>query len=333
MRWKRWVTLAVCVMGLLIWGGCQTSSSSAGPPLQVQTNRLLADVQTLARERYRDEDLAEVRTYLSRQLTQAGYTIERQTFELQGVTGVNLVATRPGLEATAGTLLVGAHYDSVQGSPGADDNASAVAAALEIARLFADYPTPATLKVVFFDQEERQPMGEGILGSSAFVLNEENVAGLKGAVILEMLGYTCETPGCQRYPEGLELEDRRDVGDFVGVIGNAQHPDLLTAFAPQLRENFEPEQDAVQPVLPVITLPVPLAATALLPDLFRSDHAPFWVKGIGAVMVTDTADFRNPNYHRPTDTVESLDFEFLERVTQHVVLTVERLLGPSGLGT
>ncbi len=335
MRWRRWLILAMCVMGLLIWGGCQSSTSSADAPLQVQGERLMADVAVLAHERYSDEDLVEVRSYLSRQLSQSGYEVESQDFELQGVTGVNLVATRPGLAADAGPLLVGAHYDSVPGSPGADDNASAVAAALEVARLFAVYPTPGTLKIVFFDQEERQPVGEGIIGSSAFVLNEENLAGLKGAVILEMLGYTCDVPGCQQYPEGLELENRREIGDFVGVIGDTQHPELLAAFGAGIVD--EPvegsdthDSDADDLVteldLPVITLPVPLSAAVLLPDLFRSDHAPFWVKGVGAVMVTDTADFRNPNYHRATDTVDSLDLDFLTRVTQFVVLSIEALL-------
>lgn len=318
----------VCVVGLLIWGGCQSSLSRANPPLAVQGARLVEDVRALARERYRDDDLAEVRAYLNRQLAGVGYAVEAQTFEFQGVSGVNLVAIRPGLDTAAGTVLVGAHYDSVQGSPGADDNASAVAAALEIARLFADYPTAATLKVVFFDQEELQPMGEGILGSSAFVLEAANLDGLRGAVILEMLGYACMTPGCQQYPVGLELPERRELGDFLGVIGDTQHPELLAAFSP--RSDVTDADAAVEvngaATLPIITLPVPISAAVLLPDLFRSDHVPFWIKGIGAVMVTDTADFRNPNYHRATDTVESLDFDFLTRSTQAVVLAVEQLL-------
>ena len=302
-------------MGLLIWVGHRSPLSRANQPLRVQADRLVEDLNALEHERYSDGDLAEVRAYISRQLRLAGYDVEPQNFELQGITGVNLVATRPGSDTSAGTLLVGAHYDSVPGSPGADDNASGVAAALEIARLFTNYPTAATLKVVFFDQEEFQPEGEGLVGSSAFVLNDENLAGLEGAVILDMLGYTCSTPGCQQYPEGLELPERRDVGDFIGVIGDAQHPGLLAAF------NSDAESAP-----PMIALPVPLSAAVFFPDLFRSDHAPFWVKGIGAVMVTDTADFRNPNYHRATDTVESLDLDFLTHVTQFVVFTVEELL-------
>lgn len=326
-RLGRWAALSALIVVLLGWGFGLHPFSQAGQSLQVNTERLVADLQTLAQERYTEAELADTRSYISRQLNLAGYAVEQQPFELQGVSGSNLIATRPGTDLTAGTFLVGSHYDSVQGSPGADDNASAVAAALEVARLFAHKPTSATLKVVFFDQEEQQPVGEGILGSTAFVLDETNLVGLRGAIVLEMVGYTCDTPGCQQYPEGLELDNRRDIGDFIGVIGDTQHPELLAAFAgpsaeSELADGLESDADS----LPIITLTVPISAAVFLPDLFRSDHAPFWIKGIGAVMVTDTADFRNPNYHQPTDTLASLDIDFLTRVTQKVVLTVETLL-------
>ncbi|NJM85591.1 MAG: M28 family peptidase [Leptolyngbyaceae cyanobacterium RM2_2_21] len=115
--------------------------------------------------------------------------------------GINLVAEKVGTDAEAGTLLVGAHFDTVKDSPGADDNASAVAALLEIARLFGSQTNPRSLRLVFFDQEE-----QGLLGSLIHVANSADPASIRGAIILEMLGYTCDTPGCQRYPENLPFE-------------------------------------------------------------------------------------------------------------------------------
>lgn len=323
---KFWIWGAIATLGaiLLSWGVSLRPASEAIELLQVNSQFLRDHLSALASERYTDADLAKTRTYLTRQLNQVGYTVEEQQFDLQGVRGINLIGTRPGNDPAAGTLLVGAHYDSVQGSPGADDNASAIAAALEIARMFAHIPTPTTLKIVFFDREEQQSVGVGLLGSTAFVSEAANLADLKGAVILEMLGYTCDEPGCQRYPNGIELDHRRDTGDFLAAIGDTQHLELLEAFGSV--EDSALETESTGSDLPVMTLPVPIGAVIVLPDLFRSDHAPFWFKGIGALMLTDTANFRNPNYHQSSDTVDSLDLVFLTDVTQKVARVLETLL-------
>lgn len=313
---------AVVIAVILLWGGrlspLQSVSRATPTSLSVDVERLRSHLTPLSTERYLDTELATARDYLTDALVAYGYTPEQQSFGAGATQGINLVATRPGTDPEAGALLVGAHYDTVQYSPGADDNASAVAATLEIARLFANYPTPRSLKIVFFDQEERQPDGFGLLGSTAFVENPENVAELQGAVILEMLGYVCEETGCQQYPSGLPLSGLPDQGNFLGAIGDFPHAELLQAF-----------QAANTPELPMITLPVPINNIAALPDLFRSDHVPFWLNGIGAVMVTDTADFRNPHYHLPTDTPDTLDEPFLTQGTQQIVEALKSLLGDS----
>jgi hypothetical protein len=130
-----------------------------------------------------------------------------------------------------------------------------------------------------------------------------------------MIGFACHTAGCQKYPPVLPITPPTDVGNFLAVIGDQGHMPLINAFT-----------NATSSALPqVLTLPVPLLGP-FTPDLLRSDHAPFWQKGIGAVMVTDTANFRNPNYHQATDTVNTLDPDFFSGATQIVVNAVTSLL-------
>ncbi|NEP19128.1 MAG: M28 family peptidase [Leptolyngbya sp. SIO4C1] len=308
---KAWQLITAAILAMLIGGGCLSlaqlvDNQRTAAPLTVETARLRSHLQALSYERYAEPDRDTARTYLIETLSTYGYEPAVQPFDGRNGRGVNLIATRPG--TGVGTLLVGAHYDTVEETPGADDNASAVAATLELARLFANISTRRTVQFVLFDQEE-----VGLQGSSAFVANSENLANLQGAVILEMIGYTCAEPGCQQYPPGLPpgLPAR---GTFLGVIGDMEHLALLQAFQQQTA------------ALQVLTLPVAAAAIAAQPDLFRSDHVPFWQSGIGAVMVTDTADFRNPHYHQPSDRIDSLDLPFLTTVTQHVANTVQSLL-------
>ncbi|MBT9315023.1 M28 family peptidase [Leptothoe spongobia] len=308
------------VIGMLVFH--EIASEAQLDALVVDGGRLRSHLHAIVAERYTDLARARTRAYLAQQLRDYGYKPITQSFGSGESKGTNLSVIRPGIQDPEHKILVGAHYDTVLGSPGADDNASAVVAALEIARIFANYPTDKTLQIVFFDQEELQPEGAGLVGSNAFVSDGANLDGLESAVILEMLGYACYEPGCQSYPEGLKQDGFPDVGDFIGVIGDAEHPDLLATF----QTNGLGETESPEASLLAVTLPVPVGALAFMPDLFRSDHVPFWLKGIGAVMVSDTANFRNPNYHRPSDSIDSLDLEFLEKTAQYVVERLEVLL-------
>ena len=319
---RLWLGAIALVVGVLVLYG--VSSEAQLEQLTVDGVRLRSHLTQLATERYADLSLARTRAYLTQQLQDYGYEPSAQAFGTGDSAGTNLSVVRMGTRDPGHTILVGAHYDSVVGSPGADDNASAVAAALEIARLFAHYPTDKTLAVVFFDQEELQPEGAGLLGSNAFVGEADNLDGLESAVILEMLGYACYEPGCQSYPPGLEQQDFPSEGDFIGIVGDAEHPDLLAAFDSSAVQPDDSSAD--QSWLEVVTLSVPVEALAFMPDLFRSDHVPFWLQGVGAVMVSDTANFRNPHYHQASDTVETLDWVFLEQTTAYVMGRVEGLL-------
>ena len=274
----------------------------------VDETRLRDYVNDLAYRRFEAVDRDRARTYITDTLSDLGWEPQLETFDNGGI---NIVAEQPGTTTDGGTLLIGAHYDTVRDSPGADDNATAVATLLEVARIFAAQPHLRSLRLVFFDQEEL-----GLLGSTAYASQPQNLESLVGAMVLDMVGYTCDQPGCQTYPEALPINPPTSSrGNFIGVIGDLDHPELMAA----LQSSDRPDPP------PVFTLPVPLSADLPL-DLARSDHVPFWQQGIGAVLVTDTANFRNPHYHQPTDTPDTLDFEFFTGVVQRVVDGVETLV-------
>ncbi|MFB2893815.1 M28 family peptidase [Aerosakkonemataceae cyanobacterium BLCC-F50] len=281
-----------------------TPQAIAAP--KISNRQLLAHIKALNFERYEDNSRSQTRDYIINNLKKIGWSPTLQTFDF----GVNVVAEKPGTNPEAGTILLAAHYDTVIGSPGADDNASGVATVLEVARLLSKFPTARTLKIAFFDLEEK-----GLLGSSAFANQPENLTNLQGVIVLDMVGFACHTPGCQQYPPGLPITPPSDKGDFLAVIGDVESPQLLAAF------NNKNSSD----LPPVITLPIPLKGIAT-PDLLRSDHAPFWMRGIGAVLITDTANFRSPHYHKPTDKPDTIDQEFFTGVAQIVANGTATLL-------
>jgi len=253
--------------------------------------RLRAHVYRIARPRHRRAQAAENRAvaeYVARQLESMGFKVEWQG------RFANLVAlpVHPKGQPT----LVAAHYDSVPFSPGADDNASAVAVLLEVARAAASQQ--ANVGFVAFNAEE-----EGLVGSSDFV--RESAIAPTVVHVLEMVGYTDRRRGGQRKPFYLPIR-MPDVGDFLGVIANAKsRPHLERVEAAARTSPFGPR---------LLTLRTRFGVERLLFDLLRSDHVPFWKRGTPALMWTDTANFRNPNYHRGTDTPDTLDYEFMTRV-------------------
>ncbi len=260
----------------------------------VDSKRLTADLVQFAVPRSTDSELSAARAFIGHRLMKLGFTPTINAFG----SGVNIIAELPGTEPGNGVFIIAAHLDAVPRSPGADDNATGVVGLLELARLFKISPPKSDLRFIFFDAEEK-----GLIGSRAYVRKPRNLKGVRGAIILEMIGFTCKEPGCQAYPDGVPDFIRPPLGDFVTVIGNSERLDLMKAFAVS--------QNPKGPM--VIALPVPQQGRGMS-DTRRSDHAPFWDLGIGAVMVTDTANFRNPHYHKETDTVESLNIDFLTEV-------------------
>ncbi len=273
----------------------------------IASENLLAHIQKLNFQRYTDLERRNARSYITTELKKYGWKPKLQSFPQ----GINIVAERAGTDKTAGNILVGAHYDTVYQSPGADDNASGVAVVLEIARLLAQ-PTPRGLQLVLFDKEET-----GLLGSQAYAKKATNIKNLRGVVVMDMVSYACHTAGCQKYPATLPVTPPSDKGDFLAVVGDIEHLPLLNSF--QTGASSQANLPAV------LTIPIPLKGL-LTPDTLRSDHAPFWYQGIGAVLVTDTANLRTPHYHQPSDKPATLDRDFFTGSAQVIVNATNKLL-------
>ncbi len=278
--------------------------------------RLRAHVETLARAPRvpGTEEHARSRAYALGQLQRAGFAVSEEPFH-QDVTSANLLTEPQPADPGLPLLVIGAHYDSVPGTPGADDNASGVAALLELARLARPVlegagPFHSRLQLAVYDLEEY-----GMVGSDVHARALERAGvGLRGMVSLEMLGFTAPQ---QRLPPHL-VGLYPAVGNFIGVSGNERSRELVEAVAGAMK---------TVPGLPVEWITLPGNGEAL-PEVRLSDHSSFWERGQPALMLTDTSFFRNPHYHQPTDTPETLDYPFLARVTLGVAAAVGRLLRP-----
>jgi hypothetical protein len=272
--------------------------------IQILEQRLLNHLNVLVRDR--DPYLAAaghqwVQQYIREELSQWG-TVERHSFEVRGQTHHNWIlklCPRDATQQTAAPLVVGAHYDAVPGTPGADDNASGVAVLLELARYASKHPPRRPLWCVAFDMEEY-----GLLGSRAYgqTLKTQGQP-IRLMLSLEMLGYCDQAPHSQRYPTPLLGAVYPNRGNFIGLIGNL----------PSLFDLIQLKRQIVGAGAPCEWLPVPLKGH-LIPETRLSDHAPFWDLGYRAAMVTDTSFLRNPHYHKASDRLETLDLKFLAKV-------------------
>lgn len=270
----------------------------------VTRDALARDLRELARPRHHGRNAAglqAVAAYVERELTGAGFAVARQPVTAGGATADNLVAERRGLRPDQ-VVIVCAHYDAVAGTDGADDNASGVAAMLGVARALQGLTTGATVRAIAFAFEE-----EGLVGSEAYVaaLDPAERQRIVGVYNLEMVGYVTSRPNSQRFPPGAEMifPGRRmpTVGNFLGAIGTTEGAAPVEALTAARR--FVPD-------LVLETFQIMRSMTAMVPDLGRSDHAPFWRAGMPAVILSDSADFRSPHYHRASDTVATLDLDF-----------------------
>jgi len=236
--------------------------------------------------------------------TALGYAVTRQPVPYRKTRHLNVIARPKGESEQAGgnpLLVVGAHYDSVSRTPGADDNASGIAGLMEMARLLRDNPPP-NLRLVAFCPEEPPAYRTKAMGSYFYArsLRENNVK-LLGMICLEMIGYFADSPGSQSYPLPFMNTVYPDRGDFIAMVGNIRS----ALWTRRVRNVFAGATD-----LPVETLNAP----SILVGIDFSDHWSFNKFGYPAVMVTDTAFYRNPHYHLPTDTPETLDYQRTAKV-------------------
>jgi Zn-dependent M28 family amino/carboxypeptidase len=278
-------------------------------------DRLLAHLQALVGARHPSSSrnkLQQVQTYLTEQFRRTGATVELHPFHAMGAMFHNVVAT-VAESKQAPPLILAAHFDTVADSPGADDNASGLAALLEVARLVQAWALARPVRFIAFNLEE-----ENRLGSRAYVEHLRRKGDeILGAIVLECVGYARSEAGSQQSPPRVPVEVP-SVGDFLAVVGNKQSWELVAA--------IDSSGSRAVPSLKMIPLVVP-GRGEQLPDTRRSDHAAFWDQGFPAVMLTDTANFRNPHYHRPTDTIDTLNLDFLANVTAAVTAAVRELAG------
>ncbi|MEG4342416.1 M28 family peptidase [Microcoleus sp. A003_D6] len=254
--------------------------------------------------------------YIREQLGQWG-TVEIDDFSVRGRIHHNLILDLPPLNpplAKGGKqenlpIVIGAHYDTVPGTPGADDNGTGVAVLLELARAIASGPLKYPVQLVAFDMEEY-----GYFGSSHHAAKyKQQQESIRLMISLEMLGYCNHNPNSQSYPAGLKYFYPNS-GNFIALIGTLRTvPDLIN-LSGKIRKSGQPCE----------WLPVPNRGL-IVPDTRRSDHVPFWDNGYPAIMVTDTANMRNPHYHRESDRIETLDLDFLAGVCRGLVEAIRYL--------
>ena len=294
--------------------------------------RLQEDIVHLAEgERhgaYSPERHTETAAHVLKVFESIGFATRRHSFMIDGREGVNVVGRKEGSDRSLRPLLLSAHYDTVPGSPGADDNASGVAALLECARVLSTMNLQRPVEFVAFDIEEVQPEGAALVGSSEFVNSLDPKASYEGLYNLEMVGYSAG-PGTQGYPPGFQLlfpgafrwvQERDFRGDFIAVVAQGGGVDM----GRRIKSASEGLVGGLEVLLIEVVTGMPIP-----PDVFRGDHAPFWAAGIPAVMITGTADFRNSNYHQPTDTPDTIDCSFVAGVTQTMVATLATHAGIS----
>jgi len=257
------------------------------------------------------------RDYLARELGALGLDVALAPFAFRGRTYHNVVARMPGSDARRPGLLIGAHFDSTAHTPGADDNASGVAALLECARLLASRTPQAGVEFVGFDLEELQTVtGRYRVGSHALAREKRaRREALAGALILEMVGYRDARPGTQIVPPFLGI-DVPGTGDFLAAVGDTRSRTLLEGFVAGAR--------AAAPDLSLVPYTTRLRGW-LLPLTRLSDNASFWDARYPSLMLTDTAFLRNPHYHRTTDTGATLDYAFMSMVTEATAGAIARL--------
>ena len=242
--------------------------------------------------------------YISGELASFGYDVTRQTFHYRGHSYDNLIAELPGTSLLESILVIGAHYDTVRTTPGADDNASGVAGLLGLARLLSGTRPDKTIRFVFFCLEEPPTYRTKNMGSYHYARSlKEKKDKVEGMICLEMIGYFSDQEGSQHYPVPFMNLKFPWAGSYISMVGNLRS----RRFTREIAEAFRKKTD-----LPVITLNAP----AIVIGIDFSDHWSFGKFGYNALMVTDTAFYRNPNYHAASDLPETLDFDRMAKVVE-----------------
>ncbi|HVO66729.1 MAG TPA: M28 family peptidase [Syntrophales bacterium] len=298
-----------------------TPSVSVGRPAATQSgdaHRLYKHVEHLSvhigsRSVYEYDKITATKDYIVSSLKDFGCEPALQTFIYNGREYSNIIVSMTGSKSPAETVIIGAHYDTVYGTPGADDNASAVAVLLEICRISKNFSPARTLKLIFFVIEEppvfrSKYMGSYVYAAEAKARNEN----IKSMICLEMLGYYADKKGGQSFPLPLMNMVYPSTPNFIAIVGNMSSRDLVEKVKKSLRESSSIHIET-------------LSTVSFIPGVDFSDHRSFWKMGYPAVMITDTAFYRNPNYHAQTDSIDTLNFDKMNDLLNGLLNVVRNL--------
>jgi hypothetical protein len=260
------------------------------------------------------ERLHRAAEYVAESLREPGADVRFQEFRAEGETYRNVIAVLG--PDTPDRIVVGAHYDTDGPFPGADDNASGVAGLLELARLLAADPPARRVELVAYCLEEMPFFATDAMGSAVHARSlRRSGARVRAMLCLEMIGYFTDAPGSQTFPIGVLRLFYPDRGDFIAVVGRPREGLLVRRVKAAMRAGSGVTVRSIN-------------APTGVPGVGLSDHASYWAEGYPAVMITDTAFYRNPNYHTESDRPETLDYRRMAAVVDGVASAVRALTGP-----
>jgi Zn-dependent M28 family amino/carboxypeptidase len=283
----------------------------AVPPIPLRQARLYEDVLTLTsiqppRHYLNLDSLNAVAGYIAHELGKLACRVHFQPYQVDSRTYKNVVATFG--DVSRERVVIGAHYDVCGNQPGADDNASAVAGLLELARLLDQLQPRLAYGVEFvaYSLEEPPYFATSHMGSLVHARSlKESAARVKAMICLEMIGYFSDAPNSQRFPLGLLRYVYPATANFITVVGKLSQQGLVRKVAAYMKSAAAIEVQS-------------FAAPSLLPAISLSDHRSYWQCGYPAVMINDTSFYRNPHYHKVTDTIDTLDFDKMAQVVKGV---------------
>lgn len=325
---SRWVVISGIIFILLAggWYGMirmpGESFRGTNPPLSVDEEVLERELRSHVsmlggeigeRNLLHYDKLQQAADYIKTNFQQSGYVVRSQEYQVEGQVCENIEVEVRGTTQPEEIILIGAHYDSVKGSPGANDNGTGVAAVLALARVFSQIQPSRTLRFVAFVNEEPPYFQTPEMGSWVYAQrSRERDEHISLMLSLETIGYYSEQPGSQQYPTPLGFL-YPSTGNFIGFVSNIQNGDLVRKVVGSFREQVT----------------FPSEGTAMwggLPGIGWSDHWAFWEAGFPAIMVTDTALFRDPFYHTAKDTPDHIQYESLARVVSGLQKVIHALI-------
>ena len=321
-----WGAFLVLIAWLLWYMVAVPGKSQSGPlpplsdeqtALRDNLHRHVVAVASREHNLWHIEALEAAARYIEATLAGFGYTPSAQRFTTDGVAIRNIEIEIAGGARSGEIVIVGAHYDSVQGATGANDNGSGVAAVLELARLARALKPAHTLRFVLFVDEEPPFFKSGEMGSRKYAQRaKERAENIVAMFSLETIGYYSDEPGSQHYPPPLGVF-YPTTGDFIAFVSNLGSRSLLHEVIASFRRHAQFPSEGV-------------AAPAFIPGIDWSDQWSFWREGYPALMITDTAPFRYPYYHTAADAPDKVDYDRLARVVSGLHEVLVDLAGGSG---